>query len=330
MHDVINVRPDPAHCAEDRLNEDRRLHETLVQVIGQRVQVRHIVGLGLEAGDGLGSDNLEHVFDVGVGAHERLGPGAFQVWLLPAEPERARIPVDHREAAVVHRSEVERAQLWLELKHALQPLLHGHAGTAAGGDAADYVAALPDAPRILGEHAGIRCRAAVLGVAGVQVQDGRARLRRCDALIDDLLYGVRQVRRHRRGVPGTGERAGNDDRLGARHICGPPSVAVHYVHYLLLSRRLSVRFGDGQDTPGPLNPRPSDPARLSAVPPHSISARISPAGCAAWVPSSRSFFAGLRAAGPPTVATALGYCPMLSTPAEAPEENSSNSRLQIA
>src|SRR5258708_4302005 len=276
MHVVINVRPDPAHCAEDRLNEDRRPHETLVQVIGQRVQVRHIVGLGLEAGAGLGSDNLEHVFPVAAGAHERLRPGAFPVLLLPTRPEPSRLP--------------------------------GQAGPAAGGDAADYVAALPDAPRILGEPAGIRCRAAVLGVAGVQVQDGRARLRRCDALIDDLLYGVRQVRRHRRGVPGTGERAGNDDLLGARHICGPPSVAVHYVHYLLLSRRLSVRFGDGQDTPGPLNPRPSEPARLSAVPPHSISARISPAGCAAWVPSSRSFFAGLRAAGPPTVATALGYC----------------------
>ena len=48
--------------------------------------------------------------------------------------------------------------------------------------------------------------------------------------------GVRQVRRHRRRVPGTGECAGDDDLAGASHGSGLPT-CVHDVNDLLLSRR---------------------------------------------------------------------------------------------
>ena len=172
---------------------------------------RGVVRLRLEPGPGLRPDHLEHVLDVGVGGYEGLGPGGLQVRLFPVVLELALVTVDHREAAVVHRAQVQRAQLRLELDHALQPLLDAHPGAAAGGDAHDHVAAFLDPLRVLGEQGRIGRRAAVLRIPGVQVQHGGARLRGGHALVDDIADRIRQVRRHRRGVPGAGEGAGDDD-----------------------------------------------------------------------------------------------------------------------
>src|SRR5262249_40411386 len=57
----------------------------------------------------------------------------------------------------------------------------------------------------------------VLGVAGVQVHDRGAGLRRPDRRFRDLLRRDRQVGRHRRRVDRAGDGAGDDDLVGCRH-----------------------------------------------------------------------------------------------------------------
>ncbi len=247
-HRASVVLPEPAHRPEDRLHEHRRRDQPLVQVVGQGVQVRGVVRLGLEPGSCLRADHLEHVLDVGVGGHERLGPGGLQVRLLPVVRERALVPVDHREAAVVHRAQVQRAQFRLELEHALQPILHAHPGAAAGGDAHDHVAAFLDPLRVLGEQRRIGRRAAVLRVPGVQVQHGRARLGRGHPLVGDVADRIGQVRRHRRGVPGSGERTGDDDlaRHRATSWCSRYERFVTNVQRICPLRHRSIRLRPSQ------------------------------------------------------------------------------------
>ena len=61
---------------------------------------------------------------------------------------------------------------------------------------------------------GIGRRLAVLGVARVQVQDGRPLPRRADGVLGDLLRRDRQIGRLRRDMDRPGHRAGDDDLSG--------------------------------------------------------------------------------------------------------------------
>ena len=60
-------------------------------------------------------------------------------------------------------------------------------------------------------------RAAVFGIARVQVHDRRTSLCRTDSRVRDLLRRDRQVRGHRGGVDRAGDGAGNDDFAGFGH-----------------------------------------------------------------------------------------------------------------
>ena len=49
MHDVLGMGPDAAENAEDALHEEGRLHEALIDEMGERVEVADVVALDLEA-----------------------------------------------------------------------------------------------------------------------------------------------------------------------------------------------------------------------------------------------------------------------------------------
>ena len=74
-----------------------------------------------------------------------------------------------------------------------QPLLHRHAGAAAGGDVDDRIGRSLDVRQELHEDRRVRRRAAVLGIARVQVKDRGAGFGRADRLLGDLLRRHRQV-----------------------------------------------------------------------------------------------------------------------------------------
>jgi hypothetical protein len=66
---------------------------------------------------------------------------------------------------------------------------------------------------------GILGRPAVVGVAGMQMQDRRAGFGRRDPGFGDLVGGHRQMRRHRRGVDRPGDRTGDDDLASGLGCC---------------------------------------------------------------------------------------------------------------
>ena len=50
MHQVLDVRADPAEDPEDALDEQRRLDDAGIEEMGERVEVADVVALELEAG----------------------------------------------------------------------------------------------------------------------------------------------------------------------------------------------------------------------------------------------------------------------------------------
>jgi hypothetical protein len=180
------------------------------------VQVADVVALDLEARAVLAARGQD-VGDVAEGVLEDALVGAREVGLLPVVLELLVAP-EHLVQAEVHRAHVERGDLGLELQRGLQALFHRHGRRAAGGEVDDHVARHRDLRQELVEQGRILRRAAVLGIARVQVHDRGARLRRADRRLGDLGRRHRQVRRHARRVDRPRHRAGDDDlALGCGH-----------------------------------------------------------------------------------------------------------------
>src|SRR5260370_18866300 len=88
---------------------------------------------------------------------------------------------------------------------------------AAGRDVYYSISGLLDAREKVHEPPRIGRRPAGLGVAGMEVEDGSAGLRRADRLARHLVRGERQVRAHRRGMDRPRDSAGDDDLPGTGH-----------------------------------------------------------------------------------------------------------------
>src|SRR3712207_4386005 len=105
VHQILWMGPDAPENAEDRLHEQRRLNDSLLEVERQVVEVADVVALELEAGPANakvgddGFDVLERVLEDEVARH-------LQVVGLPLVPEIPD-PVEHREEAEVHAAHVQ-------------------------------------------------------------------------------------------------------------------------------------------------------------------------------------------------------------------------------
>ena len=205
---------DPAEDPEDRLHEERRLHEVALQQVRQVVQVPDVVALELEAGPER-AEPAEDVLHVLERVPEDEVPTVLEEGRLPVVQEGV-VAGEHGEQPEVHRAHVERGQLGLGRDGAGDPLFEGHVLAAAGGDVDDRVAARRDLRQELHEDLRVGRRPAVTRIARVEVQDRGARLRRLDRRIGDLTRGDRQVRRHRRCVDRAGDRAADDDLRSRR------------------------------------------------------------------------------------------------------------------
>ena len=91
-----------------------------------------------------------------------------------------------------------------------------HVEAAAGRHVDHRVGRLLDARQELHEDRGVRRRAAVLGIARVQMQDRGAGLRCGDRLRRDVLRGQRKRVRHRRRMNAARDRASDDDLVRSR------------------------------------------------------------------------------------------------------------------
>ena len=140
----------------------------------------------------------------------------LQVLLLPIEFELL-VFGEQMVQTEIHRPHVQRSDFRLKGRCRLDPFFDAHIGAAAGGDVDRSVRALLDARQEAGEGLRRLIRLAGLGIAGVQVEDRGAGLRRCDRLNDDLVRRDRQIRRHGRRMDRAGDRAGDDDLVGGSH-----------------------------------------------------------------------------------------------------------------
>jgi hypothetical protein len=126
------------------------------------------------------AERFEDALDIAkrVAEDEIVAPA--QVGLLPVMLPRAVVILE-REYAEIHRSHVERAHLRLGEQRRGEPLLEGHMDASAGREM------LTTASVACLMRAGIACRRrdwALAGrrIAGIQVQNGGARLRGLDSL----------------------------------------------------------------------------------------------------------------------------------------------------
>ncbi len=126
------------------------------------------------------------------------------------------VAVEHGEQAEIHRTHVERRHFGRGAFRRGEPLVDRHALPATGGYVDDSVSALLDPRQELHEEVGLGRRAAVLGVARMQMEDRRPGLAGIDRLFGDVGGRHRQVGRHGWRMDGPGDRTGKDDfRLGA-------------------------------------------------------------------------------------------------------------------
>ena len=64
VHEVVGIGADAAEDAEDRLHEERRLHQSALQKMREVVQMADVVALELEARAAAFSQLLQHALDI--------------------------------------------------------------------------------------------------------------------------------------------------------------------------------------------------------------------------------------------------------------------------
>lgn len=148
------------------------------------VQVRDVVALEFETG-AVRAAARENRLDVGERVLEHEVAALFQMFAFPRMPEFAKA-LEHRIQAEVHRAHVQRSDFGLEMMRGAQALGDRHVRAAARRDVDHRVGARLDARQELGEHGRVLRRPAVGRIAGVQVQDRRARFGRRDRRFLDL------------------------------------------------------------------------------------------------------------------------------------------------
>ncbi|MNV43213.1 hypothetical protein D3C71_1349200 [compost metagenome] len=122
--------------------------------------------------------------------------------------------------AEVHRPHVQRRDFRLELRgrqHAFADRQHGR---TAGGDIDDHIALRLDARQKLRVQRRVLRGPARLGIARVQMHDGRACLSGIQCRLRDLVGGDGQIGRHRRRMHRTGNGA-RDDHIALGFFHGP-------------------------------------------------------------------------------------------------------------
>ena len=183
---VLGIGADAAEDAEDQLDEQRRLDQAAIEHVGEVVEVADVVALELEAGAVALADLLQDVLDVLIGVAEDEVARALERGRLPVVLP-GLVALEHRVEAEVHRAHVERAHLGLGAARGGEALLEAHAVAAAGGDVDHDVGGLLDHREELEKDLGVGGRAAVLGVARVQMHDRGAGLGGAERIVGDLL-----------------------------------------------------------------------------------------------------------------------------------------------
>src|SRR6185437_15571393 len=201
--------------------EERRLDQLAVEEMRQRVEMADIVAFELELRAAALAKRLKDLLDILEGIPKNEIPGILQMLGFPVVFPLL-VAIEHGEEAEIHRPHVERADLRLGAQRRRQPLLEGHAVTAAGGDIDDGVAGLLDARQELHEDFWIGRRLAVPGVARMEMDDRGAGLGGIDRLGGDFVRRQRQIRRHGRGVYRPRHRTGDDDFRANCHERLPP------------------------------------------------------------------------------------------------------------
>ena len=210
MGQILGMGADAAQHAEDRLDEKRRLQQAAVEEMGEGVEMADVVAFAFETGAAALAQLADEALDLREGVGDDQVLGALDIGLLPIVFPVLDLLGD-MEDAEIHRAHVEGAELGLGPQRCGEAVLHAHAQRAAGGDVDDRVAGLLDAGQELHEDGGIGRRPPVLGIAGMEMDDRGARLRRIDRIPGDLVRGDGQIGRHAGGMDRAGDGAGDDD-----------------------------------------------------------------------------------------------------------------------
>src|SRR5258708_6337619 len=120
--------------------------------------MRRVVALKLKSGAVAATQALEDRLYIFEGVLEYPIPRGFQVLRFPVLLE-ILVTREHGVHAEVHRSHVQRTELGRYVHRCGEPLIYGHALTAAGGDVDHRISRLLDPRKELHEHLRIGRRA---------------------------------------------------------------------------------------------------------------------------------------------------------------------------
>ncbi len=141
---VLGVGVQPAQDAQHALDEQRALHQPLVDKVLQVVQVPHVIAFKLEPRALRIAQAREDRFDVGEGVAEDLALGPSDVACLPGVFP-VTDPAPGLVEGKVHRPHVQRTQLWPRLQRIGQPVVQRHRHASVRGDVDDRVGGHGDA-----------------------------------------------------------------------------------------------------------------------------------------------------------------------------------------
>ena len=174
MQQILRIRADAAHDAEDALHEERRLHQAAIGEVRQIVEMADVIAFEFEA-CAQRSELAHPSLDLREGIRQDEILGGFQIRLLPAvAPVGAlfrRGGDVEVEGAHVHRGDFGRHR-----ERGREALIERHSQAAPGGDIDDRIGLPFDLRQELEESLGRLIGLSSLRIARVQMNDGRSRL----------------------------------------------------------------------------------------------------------------------------------------------------------
>ena len=150
----------------------------------------HVIRFKLQPRAGFVLQKFEHVLNVGKAAGKRFRARGFQKRLFPIKTPVALVFGNHGKAAVVHGAKVAGAKLWLQDAHHIEPFVNRLPRRPASSHIDNSIGFGFDPSRIFAEHLRVRCRAAIVGVAPVDVDDGGSGFDSSDGIGNEMVRFV--------------------------------------------------------------------------------------------------------------------------------------------
>ena len=177
MHQIVQIRANPAQNAKDHLDENRPFNPSLIHHPRKVIKMAQIIAFKFKPRAVALAQFLDRVFDVGKCVSENKVPRHAQKFGFPVMFPFA-VFVQHWENSEIDGSHIHAGHFGAGAHGGTQAFFARHAQAAACRNVHHCICGLFDAGQEFHKQIGVWIGFAVFGIAGMQVDDGCARLGR--------------------------------------------------------------------------------------------------------------------------------------------------------